>query len=356
MILVEMSGRLGNQMFRYAFARWLQIQGGEKDMDLTLDFTFIEQERKKGEMSGWEDSLAHFRTVPYNTVIRSGGSGGSAGSGGSSSSGGSGGSAGSFGSAGPVHSAGSVFDRLSLFEKPLFYLEAAGEKAAARLGPARRLEWKKKFLPWENRHGIYRLFIGYDYDYRWVDKELKIVSGPFECARYPEEIRDKLLAEFTPRREPSPGCQEMLKRIQDCNSVCISVRRGNYLLYPMLDVCSPDYFERAALEMTSRTENPVFFVFSDDVKWARENLRLPGPVFYESGEDPVWDKLRLMYSCRHFIIANSTFSWWAQFLGRAEDKIVIGPDPWFNGPCQPPLRQKNWIVLPASSTVSSSII
>ena len=64
MIFVEMNGRLGNQMFRYAFARWLQIQGKEEDKCLILDYSIIHS-RKDEDMPGWEDSLKYFRTVPY---------------------------------------------------------------------------------------------------------------------------------------------------------------------------------------------------------------------------------------------------------------------------------------------------
>ncbi len=309
-----MNGRLGNQMFRYAFARWLQLQVGEIDKALCLDFSNILQEQKKGEMAGWEDSLAHFYVRPYTYYNREG---------------------------------RLLLNETNRREKIVLFTEGAVEKLLGKWGPKQRLAWKKLFLPWENRHGIYRLFVGYDYPYRWEGPRRKIVSGPFECARYPEEIRETLLREFTPRREELPENRELYARIRSTNAVCMTVRRGNFLQYKTLDVCGAGYFERAAREMALRVADPVFFVFSDDVAWAREHIRIDAPVYYESGKDPVWEKLRMMYSCRHFIISNSTFSWWAQFLGQAEDKVVIAPDHWFNGPYQPPLYEKHWICVKA---------
>ena len=95
-------------------------------------------------------------------------------------------------------------------------------------------------------------------------------------------------------------------------------------------VCDKDYFLKAMDEAKKRISNPTFIFFSDDIEWVRENIHCDVPCYYESGKDPVWEKLRLMYSCKHFIISNSTFSWWAQYLSRNENKIVIAPDRWSN--------------------------
>ena len=71
MIYVEMNGRLGNQMFRYAFARMIQLQGGGEE-PLCFDFSNILEEKKKEEMPGWEDSLRHFQVVPYEYYEKEG--------------------------------------------------------------------------------------------------------------------------------------------------------------------------------------------------------------------------------------------------------------------------------------------
>ena len=58
-------------------------------------------------------------------------------------------------------------------------------------------------------------------------------------------------------------------------------------------------------------------------------MEFPGEVYYESGVDPVWEKLRLMSACKHFVLSNSSFSWWAQYLSNEKKKIVVAPDIWY---------------------------
>lgn len=96
--------------------------------------------------------------------------------------------------------------------------------------------------------------------------------------------------------------------------------------------------------MKQKVENPVFIVFSDEIQWAKENLHFDATTFYERGDDPLWEKVRLMSACKHFIISNSTFSWMVQYLGQYKDKIVISPSRWNNGtkfPCY--LIEENFI-------------
>jgi hypothetical protein len=83
--------------------------------------------------------------------------------------------------------------------------------------------------------------------------------------------------------------------------------------------------------MASRLRDPHFFVFSDDLAWARNNLQLPARTTYvdHNNADRGYEDLRLMTRCRHHIIANSTFSWWGAWLAAAPKQIVIAPRLWF---------------------------
>ena len=95
--------------------------------------------------------------------------------------------------------------------------------------------------------------------------------------------------------------------------------------------CPPDYYERAMKEIQERVALPVWFVFSDDVDWVKANIPFPDGAVYVSGQDiPDTHELMLMAACKHTIIANSTFSWWGAWLNRNPDKVVIAPAPWFD--------------------------
>lgn len=133
-----------------------------------------------------------------------------------------------------------------------------------------------------------------------------------------------------PRLECNKGLYEI---IEANNTVCISIRRGDFLNPQYADqfyICDETYIKRAIDKVKQLIDKPVLVFFSDDIKWVKGTIKTDLPAYYESGNDPVWEKLRLIYSCKHFIISNSTFSWWAQYLSRNTNKIVISPDRWFN--------------------------
>ena len=92
--------------------------------------------------------------------------------------------------------------------------------------------------------------------------------------------------------------------------------------------------------------DPVFYVSSNDQNWVKNNIDFSGSeVIYEKSDELAHNKLEIMKACRHFIISNSTFSWWAQYLGEYDNKIVISPTKWYNNKFESPLIDKDWICL-----------
>ena len=135
--------------------------------------------------------------------------------------------------------------------------------------------------------------------------------------------------------------------LRKCESVCVHVRVGDYKGNPVFDVCSADYYCRAVSLMKTMCRQPWFYVFSDDAPAARQML---APVWDGSfrlipAEFSDWESLYLGTCCRHFVIPNSSFSWWMQYLSDSSDKIVIAPSKWYveERPCA--IYQKEWLLI-----------
>jgi len=164
------------------------------------------------------------------------------------------------------------------------------------------------------------------------------LDGYWHSERYFADIREQLLQEFTFKEAPTPANADYLARILSQNAVCVHLRRGDYVAQAHFNarfgVCELPYYQSAIACLQPRLRNPAFFVFSDDPAWVSANFpRLDAMtlVTHNVGKDDAED-LRLMMNCKHFIIANSTFSWWAAWLGRCPEKIVIAPKRWFASP------------------------
>jgi hypothetical protein len=96
--------------------------------------------------------------------------------------------------------------------------------------------------------------------------------------------------------------------------------------------CNLDYYQRAMSLIESKVEQPIYFVFSDDIAWCKEHLISKFPMEFISGNEgdrAYWD-IQLMRHCKHNIIANSSFSWWGAWLNNSPNKIVVAPINWFN--------------------------
>ncbi len=305
----NMSGRLGNQMFQYAATRGILARMGCGDTEFEFNFSKFIYSRN------FQDELEDLKVKKYKEVKRI--------------------------------RVGIIQGILILYCRLREYLI---EKADKENSEEKVFVFQSKMAPILSRFGVYRMTMGY-YDFGELGKNVKnkVFMGKFESARYFDNIREEILEEFEPK-EPRLGKNlPLYEEIEKNESVCVTIRRGDYLSKRFKNdfyVCDPDYFNRAIELMKGKVKNPKFFVFSDDVEWCKKNMNFPKGTVFEDGNDPVWEKLRLMKTCKHFIISNSTFSWWAQYLSRNEGKIVIAPARWRNdGALWKDIYQDNWTTI-----------
>jgi hypothetical protein len=295
MIGVNFAGQLGNQMFRYACARAL----GEKRKDKVYKYKFMGKNRSILDLSIQQGNI-----VENDLVLSEG----------------------------------------FFFQKVLYILF----KIIYRLIPTkdRNLVRYPSYLV---SKGI--CLAGNINDYsieNSIGSKRVFLNGTFENSMYFSDIRSILLKEFVPKLPLIENNRSLYEVITKTNSVCISVRRGDFLKKEnkgWFDVCTKEYYLEAIEKIQSLIENPVFVFFSNDISWVKANIHVDAKCYYESGNDPVWETLRLMSSCKNFVISNSTFHWWAQYLCTNPNKIVISPSRWYNAPGPYPLILNSFITI-----------
>ena len=296
-------GRLGNQMFQYAYCKAIKETVGG-----SLAFSFdkvYHQKDADGNTGGFEDSLQYFNVDNYEIFK------------------------------GDINSCFSKDFQRFLY-RSLHYIKRRWFKDYS---------WRLLF----SRIGLYYYNDNsndFQKDIKYIRKKALFPKCVF-CYDFLEEperfnsIRPILLNDFTPKFSPLESNKELYKIINNSNSVCVSIRRGDFLNPKYSNtfyICDETYIKKAIEKAQQLINDPVFIFFSDDIEWVKNHIKLSFPSYYESGHDPIWEKMRLMYSCKHFIISNSTFSWWAQYLSRNTSKIVISPDHWTNDPQRDPLH------------------
>ena len=118
------------------------------------------------------------------------------------------------------------------------------------------------------------------------------------------------------------------EKILNSNAVSIGVRRGDYVKLGAI-ICDIEYYKKAINLIDKKLDNPVFYIFSDDIEWWRKNIKLSDKYFFvEANKDTPFENMELMSLCKHNIISNSTYEWWGAFLNKNKQKIVIYPKKW----------------------------
>ena len=294
MIVVKLMGGLGNQMFQYAFAKNLSIKN---NTSLKIDLSFL-LDRSPRENFIFRDFDLDIFNINFEVVQEN------------------------------------EIENGSLFN--------------ASKGLLSSLFSKKKSLE------DFKLIEEHFYFEKKNIKEDKDIylEGYWQSEKYFLENEKTIRKEYNFKYSLSEAEVKLNNLLSQVESVCVNFRRTDFLdLKNSADthgVVEYDYYIKAIDLIAKRIKSPHFFIFSDDIEWCKENVKITYPITFVEHSfkgEKFSSYLQLMKNCKHFIIPNSTFAWWAAWLSESKDKIVIAPNNWFKDPT---LQSQTSDIIPSS--------
>ena len=178
------------------------------------------------------------------------------------------------------------------------------------------------------------------------------LEGFWQSEQYFKQSAKEIRRSFTFKHKLNPHAKDVSEKIKSVNAVCVNIRRGfvnnikERLFHGFLGL---DYFDRAAKIIIEKVKKPHFFLFSDDLGWCKQNIKIPGApvdfITHDCSGIKFNNYLQLMIECDHFIIPNSSFGWWAAWLCENPKKVIVAPKRWFRTPFKntKDLVPKSWI-------------
>lgn len=152
----------------------------------------------------------------------------------------------------------------------------------------------------------------------------------FQSEKYFNDIKNDIKNDFQIKPEIiSKSASKIKQQLLTQESVSIHVRRGDYVSHPIYKRTHGSlplhYYQKAIKIINNSMNNPTFYIFSDDITWCKKELCAleKNIIFVDKLKD--YEDLELMMSCKHNIVANSSFSWWAAWLNNNESKIIVAP-------------------------------
>lgn len=313
MIQLKISGRAGNQFFQYAFVNAYMLNNNLNEI---IYISFEHLKNHKSDNSSFKNELKNFKINNIEEIDKI-----------------------------KYNSKQKIWDLIYKILNKLVRINAKIRKRKLRQGDYDFIIniLQKKL----NANGLYYYIPGMKEFYKSKTENI-IFFGCYEDNSYYIKNRDNILKCYTPIQVRKNENKSLYNIIEKQNSVCVTIRRGDFLNDKYIDnyyICNQKYFEKAIKKMNELIDKPQYVVFSDDIEWCKKNINFPPNTVFESGCDPIWEKIRLMYMCKNFIISNSTFSWWAQYLSRNDNKIVIAPKTWNNFEYSEHIYDKKWILI-----------
>jgi len=268
MIVVKLSGGLGNQMFQYVFGQYISKKYNSK-VEYNIDF----YDNQDGRLDFRNYELDKFNIdvpIAKNSSLNS-------------------------------------YNRKSKLKKISFLISNFLFNTEDRFFVI--LESRYKLLSFFSLLFSNRYFVGYWQDKYFLESFEKQIPNWF-----------MLKPQYSERKEE---CLEHNK-----NSISIGVRRGDYV--ELNATCDIDYYRKAIRFISEKVEQPFFLIFSDDIAWCKENFDLNNYFhrYIDTNIDIPFADMERMSQCEHNIISNSTYGWWGAYLNRNKNKIIISPKGW----------------------------
>lgn len=291
MIYISFEGGLGNQMFQYAYGRFLQNYYNDSVCFDISKYDFEKSENREFDLYDME-IVKDWRQVQVkkNRLARYGVR------------------------YIPYLGATAVYTFLNKLMKDPTYMHG--------------VHAYQRFI---NLFGFYRSNT-HEFYYEPIHNSLfnkKIIRGHWFNPDVVRKMDSELRKELRVKTDINQDNRRILDIINKTESVAVHIRRGDYVTLGYV-VCSIQYYIKCMQEIQERLQNPCFFIFSDDIEWVRKELKFDGKMLFVDLKNKAVDDMRLLYSCKHFIISNSTFSWWGAWLSDNPDKIVLQPKFWKN--------------------------
>lgn len=216
-----------------------------------------------------------------------------------------------------------------------FNIKAALASPQDRFEPFSRLRrylkrWLNQRIPFEQRCYIQQR--GNAFDPRLLDIKPRgdlHLEGYWQSEKYFQDIEDIIRTDLNIASPTDTQNLRLSEHIRSCNAIALHVRFFDSPNAIGNNNATSEYYTRAISAMQERVPTAHYFLFSDNVDAAKSLIRLSEHqitvVSNNQGDATAYADLWLMTQCKHFIIANSTFSWWGAWLSAHKDKIVIAP-------------------------------
>jgi hypothetical protein len=230
---------------------------------------------------------------------------------------------------GPQH--GYMLDRFQISAAPLSH------QASQRI-PKRYRTVGSKWLPDWLRPKVLRRVkerpFGFHEKYL-NNSDNSYLVGYWQSEKFFPGLRDELVRQFTPIAEVSDASQRVIECMQTVPSISLHIRRGDYVnnseISQIYEPLTLEYYRASFERFAEQHEQVQAFVFSNDLQWCREHLRLSATTHFvdHTQRNSAHEDLFMMSHAACNVIANSTFSWWAAYLNNRDDRTAFAPARWF---------------------------